>query len=562
MDSAATIRPRDSTSVFAIGIVLVLLAVALVFDSVWAAAMVFLALPMALGGVVAAFWITKTAFTREAAVGVILVVGLAVNHSILLIDAALQARRRNGNRLTMTDALHAATDRVTMIVLVTLTTLASLLPMAIGTKSDSLFGAIALATAGGTIAGTLGVMFLLPAMLMGFRRPRESGGGFGDGRKHKTRQTGKGRGGVWEFIRAGPQPRPTRRSRAHRYQEIISGNQSNPSYSFGLSATYTLFDGFARNHILREQQANEAAANATLTTTTFASDYTTTDAFFVALADQQLVVVAQSNVTAAEAQLRLASAKLHAGSGRLSDSLTALGTFLQARLGLLQARSNLVVGESNLGRLVGVPGRVAAIDDSAFYRVPPSVDTVAIRQEAMSMAPSIKSLLASVTAAHQDYKATKAGYFPTLDVSAAESWTGNDASNYSLVARRSLNIGFRFSPWTSLAREASIENASIRIVGAEASLADQRNFLAAQVNQAFAALGTAEETIAVSQASVTTGELNLRVVTDQYRIGGATITDVLTAQQQLVAAQGSEVQARYSYLRSKAQLEAILGRKL
>ena len=42
--------------------------------------MVLLALPMAMGGVFAAFWITRTAFTREAAVGVILVVGLAVNH--------------------------------------------------------------------------------------------------------------------------------------------------------------------------------------------------------------------------------------------------------------------------------------------------------------------------------------------------------------------------------------------------------------------------------------------------------------------------------------------------
>lgn len=156
--------------VIVVGLVLVLLAVALVFDSVWAAWMVLLALPMALGGVVAAFWITKTAFTREAYVGGILVVGLAVNHSILLIDAALAARRRGGNRITAAEALHAATDRVTMIVLVTLTALASLVPMAVGKKPDSLFGAIALATAGGTIAGTLGVMFLLPAMLLGLRK--------------------------------------------------------------------------------------------------------------------------------------------------------------------------------------------------------------------------------------------------------------------------------------------------------------------------------------------------------------------------------------------------------
>jgi len=155
--------------VFGIGLVLVLLAVALVFDSAWAAGMVFLSLPMALAGVVAAFWITDSAFTREAAVGVILVVGHAVNQSILLIDAVLLARRRHGGKATGADVLRAMIDRAGMIVIVTLTTTASLVPMAWGTASDTMFGAIALAMAGGMLAGTLGALFLLPAFLLGFR---------------------------------------------------------------------------------------------------------------------------------------------------------------------------------------------------------------------------------------------------------------------------------------------------------------------------------------------------------------------------------------------------------
>ncbi|HSE28039.1 MAG TPA: efflux RND transporter permease subunit, partial [Gemmatimonadales bacterium] len=79
--------------VFGVGVALVVLAVAFVFDSAWAAAMVFLSLPLALAGVVAAFWVAGAAFTREAAVGVILVVGLAVNQAILLVDAALGWKR-------------------------------------------------------------------------------------------------------------------------------------------------------------------------------------------------------------------------------------------------------------------------------------------------------------------------------------------------------------------------------------------------------------------------------------------------------------------------------------
>jgi len=148
--------------VFGVGLALVLLAVAMVFNSAWAAWMVFLSLPIALGGVVIAFWATGSAFTREAAVGVILVIGLAVNQSILLVDGVLAQSRpgRSASRI-----LAACRDRAGMIAVVTLTTLASPLPLAFGAGADDLFGAIALALVGGTVAGTVGALLVLPAMM-------------------------------------------------------------------------------------------------------------------------------------------------------------------------------------------------------------------------------------------------------------------------------------------------------------------------------------------------------------------------------------------------------------
>ena len=163
--------------VFAAGLVLVVLAVAFVFDSAWVAGIVFLSLPVALAGVAAIFWITGTPFGREAAVGLILVIGLAVNQTILLVHAGLEKRthgteglRRQVQGLRAADVLAAARDRTGMIVLVTFTTLASLLPLAVATDLDSLFGAIALATVGGTLAGTIGALVVVPTLLPGLTR--------------------------------------------------------------------------------------------------------------------------------------------------------------------------------------------------------------------------------------------------------------------------------------------------------------------------------------------------------------------------------------------------------
>ena len=92
--------------------------------------------------------------------GVVLVVGLAVNQIILVVDAALARRRAPGvergwRRLTGSDVVAACSDRVGMVTLVTLTTLASLVPMAVGTDPDEMFGAIALATVAGRSAARL-----------------------------------------------------------------------------------------------------------------------------------------------------------------------------------------------------------------------------------------------------------------------------------------------------------------------------------------------------------------------------------------------------------------------
>ena len=352
--------------------------------------------------------------------------------------------------------------------------------------------------------------------------------------------------------------------------ELISGNVASPTYTFGASASYLIFDGFARNYTLKQQRANSENANTALVVSKLNSDLATTQAFFSALASRQQLAVATKNLEAADGQLKLAAAKLHAGSGTRSDSLSALGSYLQSRLQLLSAQNSLVANEATLGRLVGVSGRVAAADDSAFYRSPTPIDTGAVRQEALTASPSVKSAEASLFVAEQTWRASKAAYFPTLSATAAQSWVGNWASpsppststNTGLAVHRNLALTLSFSPWTSYSRETTIENNAIRISNAEASLADTRNAISAQVNQAYATLSTALETIDVSAAAVIAGEENLRVVTERYRTGVATITEVLSAQQLLTSAQFSQLNSRYSYLNAKASLESILGRKL
>ena len=113
--------------------------------------------------------------------GVILVIGVAINQAILLVDEALRLRRPRDDApsrpLSAAQVVRAARRRSGMITVVTGASLASLLPLATGADGSTLFGAIALATAGGTIAGTVAALLVVPALLVGRRAPAASRGG-------------------------------------------------------------------------------------------------------------------------------------------------------------------------------------------------------------------------------------------------------------------------------------------------------------------------------------------------------------------------------------------------
>lgn len=344
--------------------------------------------------------------------------------------------------------------------------------------------------------------------------------------------------------------------------EIISGNVTDPSYSFGVQANYTLFDGFARTHDLRAAQANEVAAEAQLVSARFQNSLQVTNAFFDALAAQELLRVNEAAVGRAEQQLRVATARMQAGSGQRTDSLTALVQLGQARQGLLQAQAQLATSEANLGRLVGVEGRIGAVEDSTYYRQPSIVDTLGIRREAELSSPAVQASEQSVLAARAQLRAQRSGYWPRVTASASNIWTANKGSDYELRDRRALSIGLSFSPWTSLQRETQIENAAIAVDNSEAQLADQRRQISAALTQYYAALANARESIDVARISVQASEENVRVTEQRYRLGVATVFELTQAQEQLTSAQVNEVTARFSYIRAKAQIEALIGRTI
>ena len=344
--------------------------------------------------------------------------------------------------------------------------------------------------------------------------------------------------------------------------EIISGNRTDPSFTFGAQASLTIFDGFQRSHNMRAARATETVADIGLVTARFQNMLSVTNAFFDALAASEVLAVNEAAVGRAEQQLAVASARLQSGAGQRTDSLTALVQLGQARQQLLSAQASLATSEAALGRLIGSDGRVSAIDDTAFYAQPILLDTASVRSEAMLSAPGIRTAEANLLSAEASLRANRATYWPTISANARSDWTANKSNDYTFEPRRSLGITMSFSPWTSFQRETQIENAAIQVDNRIATLEDQRLQISSQLTQQYAALGNARESIEVAGISVQAADENVRVTEQRYRLGVATIFELMQAQEQKTQAEVNEIQARFSYIRAKAQIEALVGRSL
>jgi outer membrane protein len=344
--------------------------------------------------------------------------------------------------------------------------------------------------------------------------------------------------------------------------EVISGNSTNSSVNLGLSASIDLFTGFRRGADSRAARATQSAAEASLTDQEFQAELQVTQQFFDALAAQELVRVRESNVKLAEEQLNLSVAKLRVGSATRSDSLRSLVTLGNAQLALVTANSDVARTQAVLGRTLGADGRVAATDDSAFYGVVTTLDTAEVTQEALNRSPQVQAADASAEAAAASVHSAKSQYWPTLALGGSTSWNGSSSTDYQLFASRQMSLSLSWPIFNRFQREQTIVTRLSAQDNAEASAADIRRGVQANLTTQFAALDAARVQIEITRTSLAAAQEDLRVVRERYRVGAATIVDVLTSQQALAQAEVDVVTARFAYLKAKAQIEALIGRRL
>jgi len=154
---------QNLTFALLLSIVLVYMVMASQFESLIHPFTILLTIPLAVVGTIITFFLLGKTLNIMAIIGVIMLVGIAVNDSIILVDRINQLIREGVDRKQA--ILQAGQQRIRPIIMTSLTTILALLPLTFGFgESASLRSPMALAVVGGLITSTLLTLVVIPCV--------------------------------------------------------------------------------------------------------------------------------------------------------------------------------------------------------------------------------------------------------------------------------------------------------------------------------------------------------------------------------------------------------------
>ena len=341
---------------------------------------------------------------------------------------------------------------------------------------------------------------------------------------------------------------------------VVEG--SSDSYSAGLAASYTVFQGGRRFSEMNRANADLSAATARREDQRYQVILQTKSLFFAALRQDDLLDVSRQRVAQAERTLELVRAQTRVGDATLSDSLRARLDVANSEQTLLQSETSLRAAQFALGRQIGegrpvVPVRPVSLEPTALGLTDAEIYLIAEEQS-----PSVIAAQEATVAAAASVTSAKTVWLPTLSLSSGYSWANQNRSFGGGTTSWSLNLRANYPIFNGFQRESAISRAQYtqrvsRLQHDDAVLAARQ-----EADAALWDLRTAERAIEIAQEADLVAREDLRVVTERYRLSVATILDLVISQISAAAAAANVVVSRYDYLLARAALEAVLGREL
>lgn len=304
--------------------------------------------------------------------------------------------------------------------------------------------------------------------------------------------------------------------------------------TFELSASMMLFDFGRREYGIKIRQETVLATREALRNIEQQVLFAAVSAYVDVQVQAQLVSLRESNVRLVTQELRAAQDRFDVGEITRTDVSIAEARLAAARAALSAAEGNLIVAREAYKAAVGrYPGRLTGLPRAP--KLPASME--AAKAVALKSHPLILQAQHGVAIRDLGVELAKAGFTPTLsgNVTVSKNNLGIDTQSFGLRLNQEIYSGG--------AKASALRQSIAERDGARADLAQAGVSLSQAVGDAWARLAVANAQVQAGDRQIRAAQTAFDGVREEASLGARTTLDVLNAEQELLDAKVTRIQA-------------------
>lgn len=345
-------------------------------------------------------------------------------------------------------------------------------------------------------------------------------------------------------------------------------NVENPEeyYKVSLTASWILFDGFARRFNLAAAKSGEQSSQAAREDAQRLLLSAVIGSFLNAQLALESVAIAKADEAFNQRLLSEAKLRYDVGTGALSDVLNFEVRANSAQNERLRADRVYKTSRIGLAALLGIqqarlPGETRLSELSpaseAELRTP---DTEALLKMAYSRRPDLQLSEYSVQQAKALAGSARSGYWPTLIVSG--SYDGErveDAGFESEDFGETIALSLQYNLFSGGLTHAKHQEAKARLSELEQTRENARINIASEVQSVLARVGSAQQQLLLHRRNAKLVQRNRDLVEKEYKAGVGSLVRLNEAQRDLIRAQVNLASARAALRQAWYDLETATG---
>ena len=344
---------------------------------------------------------------------------------------------------------------------------------------------------------------------------------------------------------------------------IISGDnittsESKTSYngSYGIDANWTVYNGSKRVNTVKQQKLNNRI----------------TQLYVQILYSAEAVKVNESTLEVSRKEFERGQELFNVGSIASSDLAQLEAQVSSDNYQLVTSQATLQDYKLQLKQLLELDGDIEMdlylpqLSDSNVLIPLPEKDDV--YNTALSLRPEIEAGKLNVESSDLSIKMARAGYLPTLNLSAGIGSTNANGSDFSFSEQvkqnwnNSLGLTLSIPIFDKRQTKSSINKAKLQKQTSQLDLLDNKKTLYKTIENLWLAANSAQQQYVAASQKLKSTETSYSLVSEQFNVGMKNTVELLTEKNNLLSAQQETLQAKYTAILNAGLLRFYQGEEI